>query len=128
MEAGRRQNEQWSYSRPDAGKVGTPHLQTHASLQGRRAWWGARRHGGGYGGMWSYSRPDAGKVGTPHLQTHAHCKDDEHGGGHDGMVEDTAACVHGPEPASACSADSEANASTRQALDSPLTTWNFVQS
>ncbi|RWV79524.1 hypothetical protein GW17_00059324, partial [Ensete ventricosum] len=41
----------WSYSRPDAGKVGTPHLQTHASLRGRRAWWGARRHGGGYGGM-----------------------------------------------------------------------------
>ncbi|RRT59754.1 hypothetical protein B296_00043709, partial [Ensete ventricosum] len=41
----------WSYSRPDIGKVGTPHLQTHASLQGRQAWWEARRHGGGYGGM-----------------------------------------------------------------------------
>ncbi|RWW24957.1 hypothetical protein GW17_00010723 [Ensete ventricosum] len=37
-----------------------------------------------------------------------HCKDDKHGGGHDGMVEGTAACAHGPEPASACSADSEA--------------------
>ncbi|RWW45661.1 hypothetical protein BHE74_00048478, partial [Ensete ventricosum] len=45
---------QWSYSRPDTGKVGTPHLQTHASLKGRQAWWRARRHGkhgGGYGGM-----------------------------------------------------------------------------
>ncbi|RRT33835.1 hypothetical protein B296_00045409 [Ensete ventricosum] len=29
---------EWSYSRPDAGKVDTPHLQTHVSLQGRRAW------------------------------------------------------------------------------------------
>ncbi|RZR94276.1 hypothetical protein BHM03_00022955, partial [Ensete ventricosum] len=28
----------WSYSRPDTGKVGTPHLQTHASLQGHQAW------------------------------------------------------------------------------------------
>ncbi|RWW38304.1 hypothetical protein BHE74_00056494, partial [Ensete ventricosum] len=37
-----------------------------------------------------------------------HCKDDKHGGGHDGMVEGTAACAHGPEPASACSADLEA--------------------
>ncbi|RZS01611.1 hypothetical protein BHM03_00031498 [Ensete ventricosum] len=40
-----------------------------------------------------------------------HCKDDKHGGGYDGMVsmvEGTAACAHGPEPTSACSADSEA--------------------
>ncbi|RWV79875.1 hypothetical protein GW17_00058930 [Ensete ventricosum] len=28
-----------SYSRPDIGKVGTPQLQTHASLQGHQAWW-----------------------------------------------------------------------------------------
>ncbi|RWW26868.1 hypothetical protein GW17_00008730 [Ensete ventricosum] len=30
---------QWSYSRPDTGKIDTPYLQTHASPQGRRAWW-----------------------------------------------------------------------------------------
>ncbi|RZR82052.1 hypothetical protein BHM03_00008395 [Ensete ventricosum] len=30
---------QCSYSRPDTGKVSTPHLQTHASLQVQRAWW-----------------------------------------------------------------------------------------
>ncbi|RRT33631.1 hypothetical protein B296_00057622 [Ensete ventricosum] len=35
----------WSYSRPDTGKVDTPHLQTHASLQGRQAWWRVRRRG-----------------------------------------------------------------------------------
>ncbi|RRT57693.1 hypothetical protein B296_00041946 [Ensete ventricosum] len=29
---------QWSYSRPDTGKIDTPYLQTHASPQGRRAW------------------------------------------------------------------------------------------
>ncbi|RWW61935.1 hypothetical protein BHE74_00030968 [Ensete ventricosum] len=28
-----------SYSRPDTGKVGTPHLQTHTSLQVQQAWW-----------------------------------------------------------------------------------------
>ncbi|RZS28778.1 hypothetical protein BHM03_00062429 [Ensete ventricosum] len=27
------------YSRPDTGKVDTPYLQTHASLQGQQAWW-----------------------------------------------------------------------------------------
>ncbi|RZR82596.1 hypothetical protein BHM03_00009047 [Ensete ventricosum] len=36
------------------------------------------------------------------------CKDDKYGGGHYGMVEGTATCAHGPEPTSACSADSEA--------------------
>ncbi|RZR75589.1 hypothetical protein BHM03_00000002 [Ensete ventricosum] len=32
-----------------------------------------------------------------------HCNDDKHGGGHDGMVEGTMACAHGPELTSACS-------------------------
>ncbi|RWV84666.1 hypothetical protein GW17_00053605 [Ensete ventricosum] len=29
----------WTYSRPDTGKVGTPYLQTHVSLQGHQVWW-----------------------------------------------------------------------------------------
>ncbi|RWW69368.1 hypothetical protein BHE74_00023048, partial [Ensete ventricosum] len=40
-----------------------------------------------------------------------HCKDGKHDGGYDGMVSHKCGKVisaHGPEPASACSADSEA--------------------
>ncbi|RWW54343.1 hypothetical protein BHE74_00039084, partial [Ensete ventricosum] len=38
--AGRKNGgRQWTYSRPDTGKVGTPYLQTHASLQGQQALW-----------------------------------------------------------------------------------------
>ncbi|RWW42434.1 hypothetical protein BHE74_00052030 [Ensete ventricosum] len=45
-----------------------------------------------YGGhQWLYSRPDADKVGTPTCKRTPHCKDSEHGGGHDGTVEGTAA-------------------------------------
>ncbi|RWW54325.1 hypothetical protein BHE74_00039111, partial [Ensete ventricosum] len=33
----------WSYNRPDAGKVDTPYLQTHASQQAPRAWWKGSR-------------------------------------------------------------------------------------
>ncbi|RWW04061.1 hypothetical protein GW17_00032736 [Ensete ventricosum] len=48
------------------------------------------------------------RSGSSTCKRTSHCKDDKHGGGHDDMVEDMAACAHGPEPASACSADSEA--------------------
>ncbi|RZS19961.1 hypothetical protein BHM03_00052423 [Ensete ventricosum] len=66
-----------------------------------------------------------------------HCKDDKHGGGHDGMVEGAAACglplrteeitgelAHtGLNQRVLAQQTRRPNASTRQAPDSPLTFW-----
>ncbi|RWW25557.1 hypothetical protein GW17_00010096 [Ensete ventricosum] len=81
------------------------------------------------GRQWSYSRPDAGKVGTPACKRTPHCKDSKHGGrvrwhadlpsralNHHSSgraltlyrEDHGRASAHGPEPASACSANSEA--------------------
>ncbi|RWV81903.1 hypothetical protein GW17_00056636, partial [Ensete ventricosum] len=79
-----------SYSRPDTGKVGTPHLQTHASLQVQRAWWEGT----------AVCRPPQSSSESPLIQISSHSVLRRPRGGR--------ASAHEPEPANAFSANLKA--------------------